>query len=360
MRVENCAITMMSNVNPAKKSKGKDFLSFLTSNYSSSFTSNTFQFGQARNAASSDMELPTAVKAVSAQAKTIASSIKGVDFIEVEVSRVDRRKMIMTQQLLQALTGKKVKFHLVKATQQTADFVNLIMSNRKDAHGGDANSPGIGLEYSDVQYERQEMSFTSDGTLTTEDGRKIDFSVELNLSKEFINENNISIDADQRLVDPLVINFDNSTTGLTNTKFSFDIDANGSPEQVSFVTKGSGLLAVDLNDDGKINNGIELFGPKTGDGFADLSSYDADGNNWIDENDPIYDKLRIWTKDPDGKDNLFALGAKGIGAIYLGNVSTDYNISDSPDDVQGVLKKTGIFVKEDGTVGTVQDVDLTA
>ena len=30
--------------------------------------------------------------------------------------------------------------------------------------------------------------------------------------------------------------------------------------------------------------------------------------NWIDENDSIYNQLRIWSKDSDGKDSLVALG----------------------------------------------------
>ena len=61
---------------------------------------------------------------------------------------------------------------------------------------------------------------------------------------------------------------------------------------------------MDRNGDGKINDGSELFGTKSGDGFKDLASYDADGNGWIDENDAIFSQLKIWTKDEDGKDKL--------------------------------------------------------
>jgi hypothetical protein len=45
--------------------------------------------------------------------------------------------------------------------------------------------------------------------------------------------------------------------------------------------------------DGRVNDGRELFGPRTGDGFAELAAYDDDGNNWIDENDGIHDNLSI-------------------------------------------------------------------
>ena len=72
---------------------------------------------------------------------------------------------------------------------------------------------------------------------------------------------------------------------MVNTNFSFDLDSDGVKEDIPMIRPGSGFLALDLNKDGIINNGNELFGPHTGDGFVELSSYDKDTNNWIDEND---------------------------------------------------------------------------
>ena len=42
----------------------------------------------------------------------------------------------------------------------------------------------------------------------------------------------------------------------------------------------------------------------SGDGFQDLAGYDQDGNGWFDENDAVYDKLQVWSKDADGTDRL--------------------------------------------------------
>ena len=36
--------------------------------------------------------------------------------------------------------------------------------------------------------------------------------------------------------------------------------------------------------------------------FYDLAEFDLDLNGWIDEADPIFDKLKIWSKDSAGKD----------------------------------------------------------
>lgn len=78
------------------------------------------------------------------------------------------------------------------------------------------------------------------------------------------------------LTDPLVINLDGNIAGLSDQKFMFDIDADGEEESISYLQGGSGYLALDKNGDGVINDGSELFGTKSGDGFADLAEYDAD------------------------------------------------------------------------------------
>jgi hypothetical protein len=160
-------------------------------------------------------------------------------------------------------------------------------------------------------------------------------------------------------IDPLIINYEGQTSGLTASKFSFDIDADGIADNISFAGPGSGFLAIDNNNDGIINDGSELFGPKSGNGFVELAAYDSDGNNWIDENDFVYDKLRIWTREQDGSEKLLSLAEKGIGAIYLGNTETQFSIKDNTNNSLGEIKNSGIFVRENGSVGTIQHIDLT-
>jgi len=220
---------------------------------------------------------------------------------------------------------------------------------------------GWGLIYSKNQsYQEEEaMSFQSNGIVTTADGRTIKFDLDLNLSRSFIQESNLTIKAGDALVDPLVINFDRASASLTSQKYSFDLDLDGKNDQISVAQTGSGFLVYDKNGDGTINDGSELFGPKTGNGFLELAQFDVDGNKWIDENDPIFDKLQIWTKDENGEDRLFAIGRKGIGAIYLGNVNGDFSLKTVENDTLGQIRQTGIFLKEDGSAGSVQHIDLS-
>ena len=139
----------------------------------------------------------------------------------------------------------------------------------------------------------------------------------------------------------------------------FDLDADGNEEEISMLESGSGYLAFDKNGDGIINDGSELFGTSNGNGFADLAQYDKDGNGWIDEADEIFDKLRIWVKDADGNDNLMSLSETGVGAIYLGSRDTDFSLNNLSDNhTNGVIRKTGMFLYENGQTGTMQQLDL--
>jgi hypothetical protein len=155
-----------------------------------------------------------------------------------------------------------------------------------------------------------------------------------------------------------VVNFNGPAAQLTQTRFSFDLDADGTRDHIAFLKPGSGFLALDRNFDGRINDGRELFGPQTGSGFGELSRFDTDGNRFIDENDAVFDKLRVWTKDGKGEDHLFTLREKGIGAIFLGRVSSQFALRDTAQTLLGQLRSTGLFIKEEGGAGTVQQLDI--
>jgi hypothetical protein len=180
------------------------------------------------------------------------------------------------------------------------------------------------------------------------------------MSREFYQEQNVSIRAGDALKDPLVLNFSGNAAQLGQRDFSFDIDADGVLDQIAFVGPGSGFLALDKNGDGTINDGSELFGALSGDGFFDLRCYDDDGNNWIDENDTIYDTLRIWSRTGDGEEQLLGLGKAGVGALYLGHIETLFAVKDPENSLLGQVKSTGLALMESGLAVTMQQLDLVA
>ena len=207
--------------------------------------------------------------------------------------------------------------------------------------------------------EKESTAFSSTGKVQTADGRSIDFRIEVGMSRAFMSKINTLTSENYILTDPLVINLDTDVASVTDQKFFFDLDSDGKEEEISFAGEGSGFLALDKNGDGKINDGNELFGTQSGDGFSDLSQYDEDGNGWIDENDSIFDKLKVWIKDKEGNDILLDLKKADVGAIYLGNADTEFTQKNDAGETLGVVRKTGIYLKESsGEVGTVNHVDL--
>ena len=210
-----------------------------------------------------------------------------------------------------------------------------------------------------VYTEEEKLSVGTQGVITTEDGREISFLLELEMERSFVLEERFSEErVDRSLIDPLVINLHGGTAGLTNSSFSFDLDADGSKEDISFVAQGSGFLALDSNNDGQINDGSELFGTQGQDGFSDLAQYDSDGNRWIDENDEIFSKLTVWTRDAEGNDQLTSLKDAGVGAIYLGSTSSSFDLTDDQNNLLGQVKRSGVFLYEDGTVASIQELDI--
>jgi hypothetical protein len=163
---------------------------------------------------------------------------------------------------------------------------------------------------------------------------------------------------DERLFDPLVLNFNGGSAQLTERQFQFDLNADGRAERIALLRPGSGFLALDRNGDGKVNDGSELFGPQSGNGFAELARYDQDGNRFIDEADAIFQQLKVWTRDANGEQRLLALGQAGVGAIYLGHIGSEFTLEDGNREQVGQLRDSGFFLREDGTSGTVQQIDL--
>ncbi len=208
--------------------------------------------------------------------------------------------------------------------------------------------------------EEEHTTFATQGMVKTADGRELSFNLEFSMSRRFEEYYKETYTTEVvKFCDPLVINLDTNVAQVSDQKFFFDLDQDGKEEEISKLKAGSGFLALDLNGDGEINDGSELFGTKSGDGFADLAKYDADGNGWIDEADPIWEKLLIWTKDENGDDKLYHLSDLGVGAIGLGKVSTQFALNSEKDNhSNAMIRSTGIFLYESGMVSTVQHLDL--
>ena len=237
-------------------------------------------------------------------------------------------------------------------------------ANPPAPNGAASEQPaGFGIEYErhESYSESEKTTFNAHGLVNTADGKQISFSLSLEMARSYHEESNLSLHLGDTRVkkDPLVLNFNGSAAQLGNQRFKFDLNADGQAESINFVTSGSGFLALDRNGDGSINDGSELFGAITGDGFAELTALDKDNNGWIDENDDAFSQLRVWAKDSAGNDQLKSLKQVNVGALSLSRSSTLFDLKDSNNALLGQIRSSGVFLQEDGKAGTVQQIDLT-
>lgn len=280
---------------------------------------------------------------------------------EVKASPTVDPKISVLIMLIERLTGRKVELLDPAELEGKVDDTKLKELAARQVHAGsNGQREGWGMVYQRHEYyqESETTTFNATGTVRTADGREIAFAVELRMSREFASTNSVTLRAGDALKDPLVINFDGNSAQLGDTNFVFDLDADGSSDRIAFVGSGSGFLALDRNNDGQINNGRELFGPTSGDGFAELARYDDDSNGWIDEGDAVFSKLRIWNRGENGLTQLDTLAERNVGAISIDRIATPFQIKDNSNDLLGSIRSSGLYLGDDGRAGTVQQLDL--
>nr|WP_319490182.1 hypothetical protein [uncultured Desulfobacter sp.] len=208
--------------------------------------------------------------------------------------------------------------------------------------------------------EKEQTIVTAQGQVQTADNRNIDFSLDLAMAREYFREDLVEqTSSGYALVDPLVIQTDAGAPMFSGGQFSFDLDSDGTEEDLSLPGEGWAFLCLDKNQDGQINDGSELFGPTTNQGFAELAAYDLDRNLWIDENDEIFDQLTLWEQGDEGM-TLTRIKDAGIGAIYLAGVPSQFDITTPDNELMGRVTRTSVALTEAGEPLVVQEVNLAA
>ncbi len=160
--------------------------------------------------------------------------------------------------------------------------------------------------------------------------------------------------------DPIILdlNGDGYAFGSTAT---FDINADGATDKVTWNSSNDGILAIDLDGNGTIDNGSEIFTPGFGGGtFANgteaLASLDDNGDGVIDANDAAFAKLLVWQDaNADGVSDageLSSLADHGIASIATGAAHADDVI-----DGQTVTAR-GTFTRTDGSTGEYIEAQL--
>jgi len=205
------------------------------------------------------------------------------------------------------------------------------------------------------QFKRPDISPNND-SMKPNDG---DVNPEKALKKLLLEESLKNYDPNwinPHKYDPLVVDLENDDFDMANIDngVHFDLDGDRLKEKTTWTSNKDGFLSIDLNDNGKIDNGAELFGDTfmLSDGkyaksaIEALASLDKNRDGVIDAKDEVYSKLRIW-KDENGNGisedgELKSLADYNISSINITDVK-DENV-----DINGsTLEKTISFERQE-------------
>jgi hypothetical protein len=141
---------------------------------------------------------------------------------------------------------------------------------------------------------------------------------------------------------PLILDLDGDGVETLGQNFyiQFDHDKNGFAERSGWVGADDGLLVLDRNGNGQIDNGSELFGNNSGsgpgwaNGFAALAEFDSNRDGRIDASDSAFASLRVW-KDANSNGltdagELLTLQVAGVGSMSLA-LNNSIGLSQQPD-----------------------------
>lgn len=168
--------------------------------------------------------------------------------------------------------------------------------------------------------------------------------------------------------DPLVLDLDGDgieTTGERDgTRVLFDHHADGVKIATGWIKPDDGLLVLDRNGNGSIDNGRELFGADTlkadgklaNDGFDALRDQDANADGRIDALDPVFANLRIWRDlNQDGisqSNELFTMEQQGIVSINVNAAQGRSNLGNGNSQTA-----QGSFTRANGSTGSAGELD---
>ncbi|WP_201485730.1 calcium-binding protein [Pseudomonas sp. OF001] len=168
--------------------------------------------------------------------------------------------------------------------------------------------------------------------------------------------------------DPLTLDVDGDgiETVSANSGITFDFDGDGLKTGTGWIKGDDALLVRDLDGNGRIDNGSELFGvdtikrdgSKARDGFDALRELDSNADGVFDAQDEHFASVRVWQdRNQDGvsqSNELKTLNEHGIASISLGSTAASQNSNGN------LISATGSYTRSDGTQGSLANLDLAA
>ena len=174
------------------------------------------------------------------------------------------------------------------------------------------------------------------------------------------------------LRDPLTLDLDGDgieTVGINpNSPVMFDMDGSGVKQSVGWIKSDDGFLVRDLNGNGLVDSGAEMFsdatklasGVKAADGFSALADLDGNHDGVVNASDSAFSTLRVWRDTNQNgitdAGELVSLSSLGITGLNVASTSHSQTLTNGNQ-----IADLGTYIKADGEVGALgqaADVNL--
>ena len=215
--------------------------------------------------------------------------------------------------------------------------------------------PAINLDKAVLVVDEREASAVAFSVDMSINGRQVVGELRVQQSRANHLEVRATAAGVQKFLDPLVLNF-NGPLVLAEGNIRFDLDVDGQVDLLPSMVSDSYLLALDKNANGRIDDGSEVVGAQSGNGYADLRALDDNADGFLSQADASFQLLRLWRPGEQGIGQ--PLGARGVQAIYLGSIDSPFTLQASSNgELLGQVRQSSFFVANN-KVQLSQQVDF--
>ena len=173
------------------------------------------------------------------------------------------------------------------------------------------------------------------------------------------------MDTAEKTKSPLIVDLDGDgieTVGVSDGVY-FDHDGNGFAEKSGWVGKDDGLLVRDINGNGQIDDGTELFGnnsvlssgAKAANGFEALKELDSNKDGVFNSSDEAWNEVKVWK---DMNQNGFVENGEllSMEEVNIKEINLSYQNENIKDINENIIGQTGSFIKNDNSAGNISDI----
>lgn len=166
--------------------------------------------------------------------------------------------------------------------------------------------------------------------------------------------------------DPLILDLNGNgkiDTVAAANGVQFDLNADGFKELTGWTTGEDAFVIRDLNADGNVNSGRELFGDATllttgavaGNGFQALAEMDSNLDGKVNSADTNWGHLLAW-KDANHNGAVDAGELQTLADAGVQAISTSFLNAAASDGLGNILGRKGTFTTDTGATRVVQEV----